>query len=576
MLTASRRSGWTGACRPRFFARQNFLKKVLANSSFLYLDARMKRTSPRRSATRILTAIAVTAGCLFMFQAAQAADSTWNGGGGNNNWNNSGNWNALPATNGTDGLLFAGNTRLTPNNDFTGATFNKIQFLAGAGAFVLDGNAITLSNNPYIRNLSSVEQTINLNIVLNTSTQLFATTADLTINGKISGTGGISINTTNWVSLNGENTYSGGTSLASGGHLRLGNATAVGTGLFTVTGTDLKFASGIGTFYAGGFAGSGAVALTDEAAQGVTLVINGGSDASRGAAISGSGGLVIAMTGGAKQTLTGANTYTGGTRIESGTLELGSASGNLSASGALTINGGTLSIQRANAVKTVTVASLNGTGGEIVGNTGTALSTFIVNTTGNDAWGGALKNGDATLAFTKQGSGSLTLNGASTYTGATTVSAGTLIVNGSLGNTAVSVANNATLGGQGGTIAGSVTLGNTAAMQFSLLDENEINLTLNSLAIGANANLKLSLGTETAIGTKFTLISGSHTGSFSVLNGSAFDPNNFSLTYASVTYDLQLVYGADEIYVRVIPEPGISLLLLSGVAALLARRRRNN
>lgn len=541
----------------------------------------MKRTSPRRSATRNLTAIAVTAGCLFMSQAAQAFDRTWNGGGGNNNWNTAGNWNVLPATNGTDGLLFAGNTRLTPNNDFTGAVFNKIRFLAGAGAFVLGGNALTLNDaGGFIRNNSSVEQTINLDIVLDIGTSLLsvqATDADLTINGKFSGTSGISISSTaNWVNLNGENTHSGGTTLTSGGHLKVGNAKALGTGIFTVSSTDLKFASGIGTFYAGGLGGTTNMVLTDEASQGVTLVVNGDSNASKGGVISGSGGLVIAMAGGATQTLSGTNTYTGGTRIESGTLELGGSTGNLSASGALTINDGTLSIQRANGVKTVTVTSLNGTGGEIVGNTGTALSTFIVNTTGNDEWNGALKNGNATLAFTKQGSGTLTLKGDSTYTGATTVSAGTLIVNGSLGNTPVTVSGGATLGGQGGEIAGTVTLNNTAAMQFSLLDENEINLTLNSLAIGANANLKLSLGTETVIGTKFTLISGSYTGSFSVLNGSAFDPNNFSLAYDSVNYDFSLVYGANEIYVQVIPEPGISLLLLSGVAALLARRRRNN
>ncbi|MGH8048243.1 MAG: PEP-CTERM sorting domain-containing protein, partial [Chthoniobacterales bacterium] len=49
--------------------------------------------------------------------------------------------------------------------------------------------------------------------------------------------------------------------------------------------------------------------------------------------------------------------------------------------------------------------------------------------------------------------------GANTYTGATTVSAGTLLVNGSLGNSALFVAADATLGGSG-SIAGPVTIAN--------------------------------------------------------------------------------------------------------------------
>jgi len=54
-------------------------------------------------------------------------------------------------------------------------------------------------------------------------------------------------------------------------------------------------------------------------------------------------------------------------------------------------------------------------------------------------------SGSGTL--TQQGSGILALTGASTYTGATTVSAGTLQVDGSLGNTATTVQSGATLSG---------------------------------------------------------------------------------------------------------------------------------
>src|SRR4029079_1361186 len=73
--------------------------------------------------------------------------------------------------------------------------------------------------------------------------------------------------------------------------------------------------------------------------------------------------------------------------------------------------------------------------------------------------GGAITNGTGSnvTSLTKSGLGNWTLTGASTYTGPTTISSGTLAVtNGSLGNTAVSVASGATFSvvGVGATSAG--------------------------------------------------------------------------------------------------------------------------
>ena len=66
-------------------------------------------------------------------------------------------------------------------------------------------------------------------------------------------------------------------------------------------------------------------------------------------------------------------------------------------------------------------------------------------------------NGGAGGSLTKSGSGSLTLGGNNTYTGGTTVSAGSLLVNGTTGSGAVNV-DAGTLGG-GGTMTGAVTIG---------------------------------------------------------------------------------------------------------------------
>ncbi|MES2923585.1 MAG: autotransporter-associated beta strand repeat-containing protein [Verrucomicrobiota bacterium] len=72
-------------------------------------------------------------------------------------------------------------------------------------------------------------------------------------------------------------------------------------------------------------------------------------------------------------------------------------------------------------------------------------------------FGGVIQNRTGPAALTKLGTGSLTLTGASTATGATTVAMGKLLVNGSLGGTPTTVASGATLGGAG-SIGGQVTL----------------------------------------------------------------------------------------------------------------------
>ena len=96
------------------------------------------------------------------------------------------------------------------------------------------------------------------------------------------------------------------------------------------------------------------------------------------------------------------------------------------------------------ASKTLTIGAANGSG---------TLSGTLTNNT---------RDGGNPLSLTKVGTGTQVLSGGNGYTGATTVSAGTLLVNspGSLASgSAVTVASGATLGGNG-TIAGVVT--NTA------------------------------------------------------------------------------------------------------------------
>jgi len=110
-----------------------------------------------------------------------------------------------------------------------------------------------------------------------------------------------------------------------------------------------------------------------------------------------------------------------------------------------------------------------GGAGVVVANMKTAGSTrtlSVGNNNGTGSFSGVIANGaNNTLSLGKNGAGTLTLSGANTYTGPTTVSLGTLLVNtpGSLdSNSNVTVAANATLGGTGA-VSGPVAVTGTLA-----------------------------------------------------------------------------------------------------------------
>ncbi len=108
---------------------------------------------------------------------------------------------------------------------------------------------------------------------------------------------------------------------------------------------------------------------------------------------------------------------------------------------------------------TLQMGSLSGVANSLVrgGNAATGTTTLeIGNLNTSTIFNGSINNGATkSLALTKVGTGSLTLNGSSnTYTGATNINAGTLTVNGTLASTTINVASNATLNGSG-TMAGS-------------------------------------------------------------------------------------------------------------------------
>lgn len=219
---------------------------------------------------------------------------------------------------------------------------------------------------------------------------------------------------------------------------------------------------------------------------------------------SGSAAVVtLVKNGTGTQTFSGtnANSYSGTTTINAGTLQLGKSAGVTAVAGAITVGDSagtdTLRLLASNQIADTSVMTINAGGSgnsgkfelngfsETVGGISAtnaaaviqnaespgaamATSTLTVNNTADFAFAGIIRDkaggAAAVLNLGKSGTGTLTLSGANAYTGTTTINGGTLLVNGSLAGTgAVAVNNTATLGGTGA-IGGSTTVNSGGKM----------------------------------------------------------------------------------------------------------------
>jgi fibronectin-binding autotransporter adhesin len=141
-----------------------------------------------------------------------------------------------------------------------------------------------------------------------------------------------------------------------------------------------------------------------------------------------------------------ASNFTGGLTVNAGTLLAGAANSLGGATNPVAVNAGTLNLGGFSA----SLGMLSGSAGGVI-TTGTAVGTATLTTsfTGTSTFAGVISdNGSGIVALTKAGAGTLRLTGSSGYTGATTVTAGVLAVNGQI-SSAVTVATGAMVGGSG-------------------------------------------------------------------------------------------------------------------------------
>ena len=542
--------------------------------------SRTPRFASTRRPVQAILASSVAALLGLSAQPAFAATQTWSGAS-DANWAASGNWGALPATG--DSLVFTSGTGLggltLSDNLMTPATFNVagITFNSGAGAFIINPatpgtNGFTLTGA--VTNNSTSLQTINSAIALS-GTQTFTTTAgggDLALGGVLSSTGGLTKAGTGTLTLSGSNSYTGATTL-SAGTLQLGNANAVQNSTLTVNvNNGLAFLNGIGTFNAGALAGSGTVTLADTASSPVTLSVGGNNaTTSYSGVLSGSGALIKTGTGtltlgnypafsgditvsGGKLTVSGHQYSTwnaNNLHISNGTLEatdstyyplqINSGKGLYfdAAGGGIFKVGSNVNVIASAALS---ISTAGGAQNQIIAGTGNGNG---INTNGQTVTFNVARGSDPSSDLTvtsiisnggsvvKTGSGILTLTASNTYTGATTISAGTL----QLGNAnavqkstlTVNVANGVAFSSGIGTFNAGALSG-SANLVLSDMASNPVTLSVG----GNNANTTYSgvlsgSGNLTKNGTGTLNLSSTptYTGSTTLANGTLSTTGTF-------------------------------------------------
>ncbi|MDB6024780.1 MAG: phosphohydrolase [Verrucomicrobiales bacterium] len=275
--------------------------------------------------------------------------------------------------------------------------------------------------------------------------------SDIIVDQTLSGTGALSKTGSAALTLNTNNSFSGGATLTAG-TLTVGNNAALGTGTITINGGTLTGTGGAKTLsgavvVGGNFTVAGIEAVTlsggvnlGSATRSIAATSSGTTTLS--GIVSGTGGLTKDGTGVLQLSGSSANTYSGNTLVNAGTLLLAKTAGN-ALPGNVTIGDGigtdTVQLNAANQIAdsaVVTIAaggSLNLNGfSETIGSVSSASAssqiilgagTLTVGDTSANTFAGTVSG---TGNLVKQGSGTVTLSGANSFSGTTTISAGTL------------------------------------------------------------------------------------------------------------------------------------------------------
>ena len=534
--------------------------------------------------------------------AQTSADThTWTGGI-DGDWNDAGNWdNGIPVN--FDNLIFSGTSNTATNNDI-GGSFSNIQFsnTTAGQSFSLGGNDMNLYGTVSTADVvggGTIEDTISLRLRTTAGTRTFnlGTDHNLTINGQIFGPQGIIKSGDGKLTLSAANIY-GGSTTVNGGTL----AIAVGG---TISESNAIVINDTGTLRFGRNDTWGQ-ATTDTSSS---ITVNAGGTMESGGKFNtirdlNLNGGTVAMTGGVNATYPA-----------------------LALKGTVTVGGSQASqiniVSGTNNMISIGDGNLGATVFDVADATSDASADLTVNTVlqNNGPVGGN--------SLTKTGAGTMELTATNTYTGSTTVSAGTLslassythsgsgayIVNGgtlkiadgvNLGSHAMTISlggvispgnspGTATVGtqnwGDGGSylweinnsggfkgsdpgwdwlsITGDLNLGSLSASQFTI-DITSLDLSNNSgLAAGFDYT-GLAYGD---LFDSFTIATTS--GDINDFSSSLFSLNDSA--FVNSKWDWQIRQDGKDLVLDAIfvPEPSSTALLGLGLSSLLLRRKRS-
>ncbi|NDG89935.1 MAG: hypothetical protein EBY59_04670, partial [Proteobacteria bacterium] len=357
--------------------------------------------------------------------------------------------------------------------------------------------------------------------ISNAGTLHYSSTTDQTLAGVISSTGALTKDETSTLTLSAANTYTGATRINAGtlevdGTLAQTAVTVASGATYDVDATDTVLS----------IAGAGTIDLTDAA-----LTAGDGNDLIFSGVFNGAN--TFTKVGSATLTLSGDNSsasYTGRVIIDAGTISISSDS-NLGSpdildADRLTLQGGTLQTTADFTLNTNRGITLSTDGGTINTNTGTTLT-----------YGGVI---DGTTAFTKSGDGTLVLSGTNTYTGTTTISAGTLTLDQDSNTTGTVIEDTAAITVNGGILNladDSETIGALTLTSGSITGTNKT-LTGSSYTLNPGADVSVSIApilagsginlTKSEAGTATLSADNTYTGTTTISDGTLIVSNALS------------------------------------------------
>jgi autotransporter-associated beta strand protein len=330
---------------------------------------------------------------------------------------------------------------------FTGA-------ISGAGALVktLGGNVTLTGANTYTGGttvsaggLTGTIESLQGDIVTAASTTVtFDQAADGEYAGVLSGAGKLVKDGAGVLTVTGANSYGGNTEVLAGS--LVGKTTNVLGNIAVSSGANVSFDQTVPGTVSGNVTGDGSLSIlgSGEITLAGTNTYGGGTTVTGGTLVGTTSSIQGNIVNDAAVTINGAGTYAG-VMSGGGTLTKAGA-GDLTLSGANSYSGGT----------TVSGGNLIGTTTSLTGDiavSGTSSVVFNQASTGT-----FLGNVSGVGGLIKTGAGSVTLDSDQSYTGATAVNGGTLLLSGNLSTSGITVDSGATLGGTGSLTGGSANL----------------------------------------------------------------------------------------------------------------------